>query len=50
MGCGCGKKRNGPVDEDTPNPNSEQPVYDDNDAWWQAKPELPPTAAVPMPS
>lgn len=48
MGCGCGGKKTAPapVTEDTPNPN----VEDENDAWWQANPPLPPTAAVPMPS
>lgn len=49
MGCGCGGNKSAPVPvtEDAPNPNL---AIDENDAWWQANPALPPTAAVPMPS
>jgi hypothetical protein len=48
MGCGCGGSKTTPVPvaEDAPNPNTAE----ENDAWWQANPPLPPTAAVPMPS
>jgi hypothetical protein len=53
MGCNCGKNRlrrqPAPVSEDTPNPNDENQAVDE-DAWWQANPPLPPTAAIPMPS
>lgn len=48
MGCGCGGQKEAPVPvtAETANPNTTE----ENDAWWQANPLLPPTAAVPMPS